>query len=229
MEYPDNFETPVNPAGKSIAVSRLMGILIFVCFLLIAFLCTILIWSSKSESMEPFIISANNDTEKWEVIGQKSDSLEYSRSRSLQESVAIKFISDWFSISDDNLKNNLVWKKCDRTTCLDNSSVAYDYECGLYCATDEALFTRFSNDVLPDYQMRIKSFETRYILQSEISLKPIGTIQEFGGVWHTIVRLYSNSSDAIDIEVFIKINQNKNNYPKTLGFYVSDFNSYRIN
>ena len=93
MKYPDEFDTPTFPAGKQIAVTRVMSIAVMSVFLLILFACGLLLWVQKSVHVHPFLISINQVTGQWEIVGhQHSDVKEMTTVQSLQESVIGKFL-----------------------------------------------------------------------------------------------------------------------------------------
>jgi len=229
LDYPGNFETPAFPAGKRIAVSRVMAIWTLIAFLLTIFLCGILLWSSKSDRLEPFMISANNDTGEWKIVGRNSDSLEYSVTYTMQESVVGNFASDWFKISADNSENENAWKNCDRNTCVSGDSLMFgDRSCAIYCGSSDELFSRFSYNIIPDYQKRSQNGETWKLDKKTLSISPVGKISDNGGTWQVNATVVSNLAGKIDMKAFLKVARNKNFYNKTLGFYVADFNAYRI-
>ena len=148
MRYPDDFDTPTFPAGKRIASTRIVATLLMVVFLLIVFVCVTLSWARHSVKEHPFIISINEITGNWDIVGHKhidteqktstvqtlqesvlvkfmqnwfmvTDSTEQKTStvQTLQESVLVKFMQNWFMVTDSNAVNNALWQECDdRTT-----------------------------------------------------------------------------------------------------------------
>ena len=80
------------------------------CFFTSYFFIGILLWSARSDRLEPFMISANNDTGEWKIVGKSSNSVEYSVARTMQESVVGNFVKDWFKISKDNSKTKMPGK-----------------------------------------------------------------------------------------------------------------------
>ena len=101
LDYPSDFNTPAFPAGKSVALSRLMGIASCVTFLLVIFLCGILIWAVRSQRIDPFIVEIDKLTGQWTVVGHSHGNgpIEYSAKMALQESVLGNFTANWFSVS----------------------------------------------------------------------------------------------------------------------------------
>lgn len=233
MEYPSDFDTPTFPAGKRIAVSRFMAIGISVAFLLIIFLCGILFWVSKSKSIDPFIVTTDNITGQWVVIGHSHGNapIEYSARRALQESVVGTFVTNWLSISDDETVNEALWKTCDRTKdCIGENTPAYgNKECAIFCTSGEDLFSRFVYDVIPVYQTRVANGEKIVIDKASIQITPVGTISDNGGTWQISLTAQSNLSGDTDIIAFAKVARSTISYPKTMGYYVADLNAYKVN
>ncbi|MBN1324796.1 MAG: hypothetical protein JW974_01090 [Alphaproteobacteria bacterium] len=228
MDYPGNFETPAFPAGKRIAVSRFMAICALSAFLLIVFLCGILLWSSQSEKLEPFMISANNESGEWKIVGKNSGTVEYSINHTMQESVVGNFVKDWFRISADNSENENAWKSCERNICISDSLTFGDRSCAIYCNISEDLYSRFSYDIMPDYIKRSQNGETWKIDEKSLSISPAGKISDKGGTWQISTNIVSNNIGKFTVKAFLKVARNKNFYPQTMGFYVADFNAYRI-
>ena len=232
-EYPSNFDTPAFPAGKSVALARFMAIASCVMFLLVIFMCGLVLWGARSQRIDPFIVSIDNLTGQWTVVGHSHENgpIEYSALESIQESVIGNFAADWFAISGDDDENNRIWKTCDRDVdCGDNNTRPYgDKTCELYCISGEDLFSKFVYDVIPDYQMRVENGERWIIDKSEIQLEPAGDITVNGGTWRMSATIQSNINGDINIVAFIKVARNTDKYSQTLGYYVADFNAYKIN
>lgn len=233
MEYPSDFETPAFPAGKRIAISRFMTIGVAILSLLILFMCGIIFWTSRSQSIDPFIVSIDNLTGNWTVISNSHNNapIEYSALRSLQEAVVGKFTSNWLTISADEATNEKIWKTCDReTSCTGEKAPAYgNNECALFCAAGEKVFSKFVYDIVPDYQNRVAAGESWTVDKTTIMIEPASTISENGGTWRIRASIQSSVSGEIDIIAFAKITRNTRTYPQTLGYYVEDFNAYKIN
>ncbi len=233
MEYPDNFEIPTFPAGKRIAVSRFMAIGVSILFLITIFLCFFILWSSKSQRIDPFLISIDNVTGQWIDVGHSHTNgpIKYTAARLLQESVLGKFTEKWFLITQDEQVNDSIWQTCQRElSCINNNSIAYgENECSLFCLSGEELFSKFIYDVVPDYQNRFFMGEVWFIDKASIQMEPVSQISNIGGTWRIFAKIKSNLTEEINILAFAKIARNQNNYPQTLGYYVADFNAYKIN
>lgn len=230
MDYPGNFETPAFPAGRSIAVSRTMSIWTLIAFLIIIFLCGILLWSARSDRLEPFLISTNNETGEWTVVGHSSGILEYSKEHTMQESVIGNFARNWFNISENATDNDAVWQKCDRSVCADTGTIMIAaHKCALYCAMGDDLYSRFIYEALPDQHARSNAGEVWELDDASMKITPAGEISENGGTWQLNATIYSNINEIIEVRAFIKVARNKAYYPQTWGFYIADFNAYRMN
>jgi len=229
LDYPGNFEIPAFPAGKRIAVARIMAIWTLIAFLLTIFLCGILLWSSRSERLNPFMISADNSTGEWKIVGKNYETAEYSRGYTMQESVVGNFTKDWFEISADNSENENAWKRCERNICISDNLMFGERSCSIYCRISDELFSRFSYEILPDYRQRSQNGETWKIDEKTLSILPRGKVSDHGGTWQVNATIDSSTLGRFDVKIFIKVAKNTTSYPQTMGFYVADFNAYRIN
>ena len=233
MEYPDDFETPAFPAGKPVNSTRLVSIATMVVFLLTIIACGMLLWIQQSVKVHPFLVSINNITGRWEIVGHEHEDVRrVPTKRSLQESVIGKFLRSWFFVSNVESTRNEMWKSCER-----NVSCSPDYgetggamECALYCVSSDALYEKFITNVVPGYLERINAGEFWTLVSSSIQITPIGEILDQGNTWQVRAQLKSNLSDVpINILAYAVVKRDNNTYPQTLGYYVSDFNAYKMN
>lgn len=232
LRYPDEFNTPTFPAGPRIALSRTLSIAIMIVFLLIVVACGLLLWSRNSVRVHPFLVSVNDITGQWEIVGhQHGISREMTSDRLLQESVIGKFMRNWFWIAENQDINTARWNKCERATdCSpENKSGVETGACGIYCITGDDIFSRFTSDVKPEYQSRILNGETWRIDMSSIQMNPIGEVTPNGGAWQISATILSNKNAPIKILAYATVASNADSYPQTLGYYVADFNAYKMN
>ncbi len=231
MNYPDNFETPAFPAGKPIAVSRMMSIGIMVVFLLILFVCAILLWVGQSRKVHPFLVTINNSNGQWQVIAHDHGTrTALSANYVLQESVVINFAKDWFTISPDMSQNNIIWGSCDRMNDCNSATGFYgDKKCAIYCQSGDDLYRRFAYNVIPEYRVYAESGVRWTPDMRSVRIMPAGDVRDAGGTWRISARITSNKSGPIDIIAYAKVAKNTDLYPRTMGYYIADFNSYRIN
>lgn len=233
MEYPSNFETPAFPAGKRIAVSRFMSIGIMVSFLLVLFLCGLIFWSVRSKSIDPFIVSIDDFTGQWTVVGHSHGGapIKYMPMRAVQEAVVGNFTINWFTISSDTNANDALWQACNRQEeCSNQSNASYsNKECALFCASGENIFNYFTLNMIPDYEQRVQNGERWVVDKASISIEPMAQFSELGGTWKVILTIQSNISGDINVVAFAKVARDTLNYPQTFGYYINDFNAYKIN
>jgi hypothetical protein len=228
MNYPDDFDTPSFPAGRRIAISRMMAVATLCVFLIIIFLCGILFWSSRSENVRPFMIGIRNDG-TWAVVGHDGGTPEYSINYTMQESLAGNFVKSWFTISESHDANLAAWKQCDRTTCVSGDELMFgSRECSIYCNTGDDLFSDFYYNILPDWEKRESNGTTWSVRDDDMRITPAGVINENGGTWRISATILDNNGKTFNVMAFLKIAKNNNYHPATLGFYVADFNAYRL-
>ena len=233
MDYPDNFNTPAFPAGPRIAISRFMATASCVLFVVIIFMCVLLLWAVRSQQIDPFIVSIDELTGQWTVVGHSHGNgpIEYPAIQSLQQSVVGNFAANWFTISENAADNDAMWQTCERASaCGTENTHSYDDKtCALYCASGEELFNHFIYDVIPDYQARVAAGERWVVDKTEFQMEPAGKISNDGGTWRISATIQSNLSGDMSIIAFAKVARNAQMYPQTLGYYVADFNAYKVN
>lgn len=234
MEYPDDFNTPSYPAGPRIASTRAVSIAIMVVFFLICCACGLLLWVQRSVTVHPFLVSINPITGQWDVVGHSHGSIqEMTTTQSLQESVIGNFVYNWFRISSNTRMNDALWKKCDYSTDCnpektspDETGIGY---CALYCLSGEGLFSNFISTVVPDYKLRVAAGETWMVDMPSLKILPLSEPAPNGASWQVHATIRSNKSGPINIMGYALVQRNTETYPQTLGYYVSDFNAYKMN
>ena len=227
MNYPDDFSVPTFAAGKSVAVSRAMGIGIMSGFLLIIFLCGLLIWTIRSVRVDPYILSTGGINDEWQIIapGGERPEIQMTAEQALQESVVWNFVQDWFTISTDNDINENLWDaSCSRTDCdtMDAST-----PCKIQCETSDNLFIRFQEQVLPTYEKIADDGGDWAPVVDSIRITPVDNIITAGGTWRVQMTVTAGNEN-MSIMAYAKVAQNKKSYPKTMGYYIADFNAYRM-
>lgn len=231
MNYPDNFETAAFPAGRRIAVSRVAAIGTAIVFLLICFACGIMLWTMRSARVHPFLISVNDASGIWQVVGHDHGRKTVSATRTLQESVVGNLVRNWFRISDDAFENAAIWRECDRSADCDSedATVTVDGDCAMFCVTSADLFTTFVNDIVPGYRARAQNDQQWSVDMDSLRITPASKIDDRGGTWRVQATVMTNTGTPMDIIAFAVIRRDKRSYPRTMGFYVADFNAYKIN
>lgn len=231
VAYPDEYDTPTFPAGKHIAVSRMFALTIVSVLLLVVFACGALLWAQKSVRVHPFLVSVDEVTGDWNVVGHYHDEIkELPAMRSLQESVIGKFMRNWFSISSDAAENALIWADCDNPdTCQTMDSFGNTAQpCALYCVSGTDIFEQFRKNIVPEYQQRYANNEYWQLDMSSLQIKPIGEITQDGAMWQIRATVDTNNG-PIYILAYARIAYNSYSADdKNMGYYVQDFNAYRI-
>ncbi len=231
MRYPDDFNVPPFPAGKHTAVSRMMSIAVSIVLLGIIFTCGLLLWAQRSVRVHPFLVSIDEITGTWTVVGHHHTEIqELSTVQTMQESVIGKFMRNWFLISDSPGLNDALWHECDREIDCGNinTSGVNSRECALYCVTGDDVFKRFMTDVVPDYQNRLANGELWIPDMTSLQISPIGDVDINGNVWQIRATVYSNQNQEINILAYAKVARDDTLYQTTMGYYVQDFNAYRV-
>ncbi|MBO4626183.1 MAG: hypothetical protein J5679_02830 [Alphaproteobacteria bacterium] len=231
MNYPDDFNVPTFTAGKSIAVSRVMGIGIMTGFLLIICLCIFVVWAVRSTHVEPYILATGGINDQWTIIkpGSEQPTIEMTGKQVIQESLVWKFVQQWFSISPNTDENKNMWQtSCERSKC-ENTNISN--VCGLFCSTGDSLFLRFKNDILPTYEKLATAHEYWTPVINSIRITPVGTITEFGGTWRIQMMVKRGKNETLDVLAYAKVANDPKTHinAKTLGYYIADFNAYRMN
>ena len=229
MNYPDDFNTRTFPAGKSIAISRAMGVGILSAFVIIVCLCGLILWTLKSARVEPFILVTNGLNDQWRIImaGGSTPSTERTSAQIFQQSLIWHFTQNWLNISSDADTNSDVWNiDCKREYCLaDDNDVQ---KCAIYCASGSDLLTKFRETVLPQYQSYEAQNTTWTVVPESMRIEPVGRITPNGGTWQIQVTVLTGGTGAMDIVAYAKVAYSIKYYPATMGYYVFDFNAYRV-
>ena len=228
MNYPDDFNVPTFAAGKSVAVSRAMGVGIMAGFFIIVFLCGILIWTIRSVHVEPYILATGGVNDEWQIVrpgdGEVPE-IKMTANQAVQESLVWKFANDWFTISQDAALNANMWDdSCRRTDCdtTDGST-----PCKLFCVTGDDLFHRFVDNILPTYVDIADAGGYWIPIANSIRITPVGRVTDVGGTWRVQIPV-STDDNTMQIMAYAKVARNIKSHPNTMGYYVADFNAYRI-
>ncbi len=231
MKYPDDFNTPAFPAGKFVAVSRFMATATMIIFFVIVCLCCAIFWTNRAQDISPFLVSIGTNGERWVTVAHDNHITEIPAYYALQESVLNKFIRNWFTIDDNILINQAVWAECSRNSpeCQQTDS-EYNEACAIYCASSNAVFDNFQKIVVPTYSDLETNEATIWTVQ-KVSIKPADSwkfITENGGLWKLDVWVKTGVTTT-HFMGYARIAYNKSQYPKTMGYYISEFNTYRMN
>ena len=231
MDYPENFDTQAFPSGKRVALSRFAGICTMVSLFLIIVMCVALLWIIKLRKIDPTIIYINPDRGVWEVVGknQSTKSVEYYYS--VQQSLVGVFTQKWFTISTNPEINENLWTACNREMdCSKRVERTFrnTTKCELYCISSDSMYNKFKSSVLPLYEINVSFGERWMPSMRTLSVSPSGHITEDGGTWLVRINVQSNIKGTFSVLAYAKVGRDVNRYPQTLGYYISDFNSYRV-
>lgn len=229
MNYPDNFETSTFPAGTRIAASRTAAIGIAVVYVLIVFACGLLLWASRSVRISPFLIATNEIPTEWRIVGQGGGTRRVATHNLLQEALIAKYIQRRFYISAFDKENENLWNVCERPkdcTTIGNTSTGSD--CALFCATSAEEFVRFQTMIVPDYRERVAMGEQQWVSAASIRLVPTSDVSVRGGMWRASFTIESNISTPIRVIAYARVARDQQQYPRTMGYYITDFNAYRL-
>lgn len=228
LDYPNDFNIPAFPAGKTIAFTRSVSVWISVVFFLIVVACAFLLLNLHFKKNFPFLISIDPFTEEWTVIAYP-DKKEQSvpRYQYIQEKLINDYAIDWFTISNDPSLNEQIWEECS----IDECSIPEQFNpnnktCAIACKSSEKLFETFTQKVLPDYRARItQAQETWKLVKKQIKAV---AVSENGGYWRISAIINSSVNGNFEVLVFVNVAQDTTLYPATFGYYINQFNAYRI-
>lgn len=234
MDYPNDFDTATFPAGKGIALSRGVAVRISIVFFLILCACGFVLFFTHFKSNYPFLITSDPFTNEWSVITYpgKHKQETIAQYQIIQEKLVSDFVKNWFTISGNVKENEMRWQECSVDECA--SSQQYNpnnQECTLFCMSDKKIFETFTEKVLPEYTARMEQASEQWNVERRgypmIVLVP-QNVTENGSLWQVRVQIHSSISGYFNVIAFVKVARSKELYPVTLGYYIKDFNAYRI-
>ncbi|MBR4860079.1 MAG: hypothetical protein IKV10_02140 [Alphaproteobacteria bacterium] len=225
MRYPDEFNTPTFPAGPRIALSRVVAIATMVVFALILAVGGGIYWASKSRHIHPFLVTIDDITGSWQVVGHDHGEPSITKNRAMQESLIANFIKNWFTISANPTENDDLWSSFDNADKCDEST--RPTHAPIFCAGSVELYSKFVNNVQPDYQVRVANGETWSVDVDNIYLNEVN-VTDTGGTWRALFEIDSNKQEPIQVIAYITLKHSAAYNPGTLGFYVASFNTYNI-
>lgn len=229
MDYPNDFDNAAFPAGKSIALSRGLAIQISIVFFLILCACGFVLFFIRSKQNYPFLISTDPFTNEWSVVTYpgKNSNNKIEQYQIIQEKLVADFVTNWFTISADAKDNEARWGECSTEECsLPDQFNPNNTDCALYCASDIQLFNDFVSYVLPEYTARIQqASETWRVVNTNIIPN---IVNEKYGSWRVYANVHSSVSGYFNVLIFVDVYRSNDSYPATFGYYVKDFNAYRV-
>ena len=230
MKYPNDFNVPAFPAGKTIAFSRAVSIWISVVFFFIVVACGFLLLNIHFRKNFPFLISVNPVTEDWNVIaypGEKEKPIP--QYQFIQEKLVHDFVKDWFTISDNMEINEAIWAKCSDGECEDSEQFnPTTKKCAISCKSDASVFDVFTKNIVSNYRARISQANEKWSISQKGLLINLAMMSENNSKWQVYATVNSSVMGFFDVLIFIDVERNVNLYPATFGYYISQFNSYRM-
>ena len=232
MKYPDDFNTPAFPEGKFFAVSRFMATVVMVVFFIIVCLCGFIFWVKKNQDITPFLVYMGPNNERWTMVAHDNHITEIPAYYALQESVLNRFIKSWFTINDDVWLNNANWSDCsdNRSVCLEDNDNSDIDTCAIYCTSGDLVFKNFKAVVLPIYS-ELEANEGAVWTVEKVSIRPLTSwklIKETGGVWQFDTTVKTGVQE-IKFTGYATIAYDIRQHPKTMGYYITEFYTYRMN
>lgn len=229
MNYPNDFDTPAFPAGKSIAWSRVVAIKISIFFFLILCVCGLVLLFVRTKKNFPFLISIDPLTEEWTVVTYPKKNFETTidQSQIVQEKIVSDFVTNWFTISPRQSENTARWAECDASDCdAPEQYNPQNMECALFCVANPDLFAQFTQKVLPEYTARINQAAEVWTIEKR-DIRPYYVTPD-ASAWQVYIEMHSNISGTFNVLAFIDVKRDMDTHPATLGYYIEDFNSYRL-
>ena len=229
MDFPNRFDIPTFPAGRTIALSRSIAMWFSIVCVLICVVSGFVIYGKSVKQNFPFLISVDPITNEWDLIAypRKKAQRKISQNQIIQEKLVNDYVKNWFTISGNNERNEEKWQECTIDECAEPEQYnPYNTQCALFCMSGTELFENFLNNVLPEYRERVAQANERWnIVYTNIKLN---SISENSSHWQVYMVIKSTINGLFDVLSFVDIKRNTELYPATLGYYVDDFNAYRM-
>ena len=183
----------------------------------------------KSRNNFPLLISADPMTSDWTVVAYPEKTRKITTDEIIQENLVRKYVEYWFNINRDNAINESLWKVCENHDC--NSLEQYDpmnKQCALFCSSGSEIFQQFTEKIIPEYRARIEQKSETMRVVSQLITPPVQT--ETGpNIWQSFATIDSSLNGRFSVLVFLELGQDKKGkYSANLGYYVKDFNAYRM-
>ena len=219
FNYPDDFDISAYPAGKSVAVSRYMATAVMIVFLLVMFLCGVIVYINHSQQIHPFLVSTDFITGRWTVADHDHGEKKVAAERAIKEYIIGNFAKNWFTISADKSENDRRWASCSEKPdlCI---GVDVDSDCAIFCNSNHKLFTKFKSDVFPLYMENVQNgIQWRL---NDISTKPMDTTDT---TWILNATVVPSVGAEFKIISYITMEYDDS---APMGYVINDFNAYRL-
>jgi hypothetical protein len=228
LDYPNNFSVPAFPAGKTVALTRTVSVWISIVFFLIVAMCCFILLGIHYKTNYPFLISIDPITDEWNIVAYPNETHKpKQRYEFMQEKLVNDFIINWFTISNNKEINESRWMECSVDECKDAEQFNPENTlCALMCKCDSAVFKEFNTNVLPLYNAIVNDGAETWRVVGKM-FTPVVVLEDTGK-WQVHAVIQSSKRGYFEILGFIDIARNTDLYPATFGYYVKQFNSYRI-
>jgi hypothetical protein len=221
-QYPNDFDTSVFPAGRSLALSRWMSVWTVIALAVVGVLAVLVVLAGRAVRTQPYLISINRATGEWSVFLPNAEKQPAPKPTDvIQQAVVGNYMKMWFRLSNDMAENNIAWCGCEFEKC-DPSPVV----CKLCCASAPDLYKSFADNVLTNYKLRGAAGETWALDDASIMITPLFETTDAGGAWRASAVLRSSRFGAKQITAYVAVSRDATRFPMSMGFYVSDFSSY---
>ena len=229
MDYPNNFDVPSFSAGKTVAFSRGISVWISIVFFLIIAACGFILLGLHLKKNYPFLISVDPYTDEWTVVAYPREQKETVQQYQVIQEIFVKeYVKNWFTISGNNEINEMRWNMCNIEKC--SEAIQFkpnNINCAIACKSSKKLVEYFEDNILPEYQARVEKGHETWTVDGML-ITPQNKLNEKSGTWQVIANITSSISGPFTVLSFIEIKRDTDAYPATFGYYVQDFNSYRI-
>lgn len=220
MNFPSDFDTKQFPDARYLALARTFAIWSVILFFVIMLLGGTFWWVAMSKRTDPVLISISENGANWTaILGLDGNNNITVPSQIVQESVIANFAKIWFEFSQDFASNDANWRKCELNKC---ASPDYENANNICCISAENLFSNFSDKIVADYRARANAGGIQSLDMNTFQVSPVGKLANSGGLW----RMTAKIAGAGRVEAFVRVSQNQTLYPRTLGFYISEFNAF---
>ena len=237
LNYPNDYDTPAFPAGKTVAFTRTVSIWISVIFFLIVCTCGFILLSRHLKTNYPFLISVDPFTNEWTVLAypNKNSHETIEQYQIFQEKLVRDFVTSWFTISENQSINEQTWANCSINKSdeesVDKCAAPEQYapenkKCALYCNSDSALFEQFTEKILPEYKARFSMGPENWKV-GKMDMHP-GIVTETSSKWQVYLNVISNINGLFKVLAFVDVERDLQSHPATMGYYIKDLNSYRM-
>lgn len=198
--------------------------------------CGLLILLNNSRRNYPFLISSDPITSEWTVIAYPEKTIKFTKDEIIQEKLVRNYVDYWFTITKNDKRNESLWQKCNPDDCkAPNQYEPQNYKCALYCASSDKLFEQFTDKILPEYRGRVDQASEVISVKSQLITMPpvLYSNQDMckrgkTNLLQSYITLESSVNGLFNVLAFVEIGCEQGMHPATLGYYVKDFNSYRM-